>query len=612
MTDAPYNKSEHCPMAVLIEDYALLGNCRTAALVARDGSLDWLCFPRFDAPACFSALLGDSDNGRWKIAPTDGKCKSRRSYRDGTLILETLFTTDTGSAVLVDFMPMNEDSSVVRIVVGLEGRMDFSMDLAIRFDYGSTVPWVEKRDPHTMTAVAGPDMLVLRTPSELHPLDHHTESQFTVQAGQRLGFALAWQASHEPVRESFDIEAALQQTEAFWREFSDRCPDVGSWTAQVKRSLITLKAMTYAPTGGIVAAVTTSLPEQLGGERNWDYRFCWLRDATMTLLAFMNLGYYEEATAWRNWLLRSVAGNPEQIQIMYGLGGERRLPEYQLPWLSGYENSRPVRIGNGAATQTQLDVYGEVADAMTQAFKSGLPRLPRSTQIQKVIMPFLEQVWHLPDAGIWEIRSEPRHFTHSKVMAWVSFDRNAAVLTQSDDAEDRERGRHYRLVADEIHADVCANGYDADLGSFVQTYGGKELDASLLQIALTGFLPVDDPRVTGTVTQIEKALMQDGLLLRYDGERSADGVSGSEGTFLVCSFWLADVYVLQGRDQEASDLFERLCGLCNDVGLLAEQYDPRAGRMLGNFPQAFSHIGIINTALNLHRVVCPVKTRASA
>ncbi|MGH8418222.1 MAG: glycoside hydrolase family 15 protein [Pseudomonas sp.] len=599
-------------MAVLIEDYALLGNCRTAALVARDGSLDWLCFPRFDASACFSALLGDSDNGRWKIAPTDSKCKSRRSYRDGTLILETVFSTDSGSAMLLDFMPMAESSSVVRMVIGLEGRVDFSMDLAIRFDYGSTVPWVEKREPHTMTAVAGPEMLVLHTPSELHPLDHHTESQFTVEAGQRLGFALGWQASHEPVRKRFDIEQALEQTEGFWREFSDRCPDVGPWTHQVKRSLITLKAMTYAPTGGIVAAVTTSLPEQLGGERNWDYRFCWLRDATMTLLAFMNLGYYEEATAWRNWLLRSIAGNPEQIQIMYGLGGERRLPEYQLPWLSGYENSRPVRVGNAAAIQMQLDVYGEVADAMIQALKSGLPRLPRSTEIQKVIMPFLEKVWHLPDAGIWEIRSEPQHFTHSKVMAWVSFDRNSGLLAQSDNPEDRERGRHYRLIADEIHADVCTHGYNAELGSFVQTYGGKALDASLLQIALTGFLPVDDPRVTGTVAQIEKALLQDGLLLRYDSERTTDGVSGSEGTFLVCSFWLADVYVLQGREQEASDLFDRLCGLCNDVGLLAEQYDPRAGRMLGNFPQAFSHIGIINTALNLHRVVCPVKTRAGA
>jgi GH15 family glucan-1,4-alpha-glucosidase len=599
-------------MAALIEDYALLGNCRTAALVARDGSLDWLCFPRFDAPACFAALLGDSNNGRWKLAPADANAQSRRSYRDGTLILETLFTTETGQALLIDFMPMDIDSSVVRLVIGVQGRVDFAMDVAIRFDYGSTVPWVEKRDLHTMTAVAGPDMLVLRTPADLHPMDHHTESLFTVQAGQRLGFALSWQVSHEPVRAGFNVESALQQTESFWRDFSGRCPDVGPWTDQVKRSLITLKAMTYAPTGGIVAAVTTSLPEQLGGERNWDYRFCWLRDATMTLLAFMNLGYFEEATAWRNWLLRSVAGNPEQVQIMYGLAGERRLLEYELTWLAGYEGARPVRVGNAAASQVQLDVYGEVADAMTQALKSGLPVLPRSTEIQKVIMPFLEKVWHQPDAGIWEIRSEPRHFTHSKVMAWVAFDRTAGVLGLSENAEDRERGEHYRTVAEQIHADVCANGFSPALGSFVQTYGGTELDASLLQIALTGFLPVDDPRVTGTVRHIEASLMKDGLLLRYDSERSTDGVAGSEGTFLVCSFWLADVYVLQGREEEARILFERLCGLCNDVGLLAEQYDPQQGRMLGNFPQAFSHIGIINTALNLHRAVCPVKSRAAA
>jgi GH15 family glucan-1,4-alpha-glucosidase len=599
-------------MAVLIEDYALLGNCRTGALVARDGSLDWLCFPRFDAPACFAALLGDADNGRWKIAPVDAlETQTQRRYRDGTLILETLFVTASGRAMLIDFMPINSDDSVVRIVVGLEGQVDFQMDLAIRFDYGSTVPWVEKRDSQTLTAVAGPEMLVLHTPADAEPMDHHTQSRFTVKAGQRLPWVLMWQASHERVRHTFDAGRALDETERYWLEFSDRCPDVGPWSQQVKRSLITLKAMTFEPTGGIVAAVTTSLPEQLGGERNWDYRFCWLRDATMTLLAFMNLGYFEEAAAWRNWLLRSVAGNPEQIQIMYGLAGERRLMEYELPWLAGYEGSRPVRVGNGAATQVQLDVFGEVADAMTQALKSGLPRLPRSTEILKVIMPYLERVWHQPDKGIWEIRSEPRHFTHSKVMAWVSFDRHALLLAQSEAPEDRQFAEHYRAVADEIHAQVCAQGYDEQLGSFVQTYGAKALDASLLQIALTGFLPVDDPRVAGTVAQIERELMQDGLLLRYDNDRSTDGVAGREGTFLVCSFWLADVYVLQGRTEEAQALFERLCALCNDVGLLAEQYDPRSQRMLGNFPQAFSHIGIINTALNLHRVMCPVKARAS-
>ncbi|RML89953.1 glycoside hydrolase family 15 protein [Pseudomonas savastanoi] len=600
-------------MAALIEDYALLGNCQTAALVARDGSLDWLCFPRFDSTACFAALLGNDDQGRWKIAPTAEVIAVERRYRDGTLILETVFETRDGRAMLIDFMPMKTTGHVVRIVVGLSGRVEFGVDLAIRFDYGSSVPWVERKDEHTLTAVAGPEMLVLRSPVALHPQDHHTASRFHVDEGERKVFTLAYQASFEPLAAQIDADQALEVTAAYWREFSDRSPDVGPWTAQVKRSLITLKAMTYAPTGGIVAAVTTSLPEQLGGERNWDYRYCWLRDATMTLLAFMNLGYFEEGTAWRDWLLRSVAGNPEQIQIMYGVGGERRLQEYELPWLSGYENSLPVRVGNGAATQVQLDVYGEVADAMIQALRGGMPQHPRSVAISKVVMPYLEKIWHLPDAGIWEIRSEPRHFTHSKVMAWVAFDRNATQIAKAaENDEDRALASHYRRVADEIHADVCRSGFDADLGSFVQTYGSKEVDASLLQIVLTGFLAPEDPRVTGTVAQIERTLMQDGLLLRYDNERSVDGVAGHEGTFLVCSFWLADAYVLLGRADDAARLFERLCDLCNDVGLLAEQYDPKDGRMLGNFPQAFSHIGIINTALNLHRAVCPALARTSS
>lgn len=600
-------------MAALIEDYALLGNCKTAALVARDGSLDWLCFPRFDSPACFAALLGDTDNGRWKIAPSQTVRHMKRRYLDGTLILETLFETDSGRARLIEFMSMTTGNHVVRILEGLEGEVEFAMDLSIRFDYGSSVPWVEKQDAHTLTAVAGPEMLVLRTPSALKAMDHHTTSHFHVASGHRRVFTLSHQPSNEPIASALDGEAALKGAERFWLEFSNRCPDVGPWTEQVKRSLITLKAMTYEPTGGIVAAVTTSLPEQLGGERNWDYRYCWLRDATMTLLAFMNLGYFEEANAWRAWLMRSVAGNPEQIQIMYGLGGERRLPEFELPWLKGYEGSSPVRIGNGAATQMQLDVYGEVADAMVQAVKGGLPRPPRSVAISKVIMPFLEKVWHEPDQGIWEIRSEPKHFTHSKVMAWVAFDRNAALIEQSAKTEEElAQARHYRDVAAQIHADVCLNGYDPQLGSFVQTYGSQALDASLLQIVLTGFLPANDPRVIGTVAQIERSLMQNGLLLRYDSDRSDDGVSGREGTFLVCSFWLADVYVLLGREAEAKELFHRLCALCNDVGLLSEQYDPRSQRMLGNFPQAFSHIGIINTALNLHRVECPAKSRSEA
>ncbi|MEX5499037.1 glycoside hydrolase family 15 protein [Pseudomonas syringae] len=599
-------------MAALIEDYALLGNCETAALVARDGSLDWLCFPRFDSTACFAALLGSDEHGRWKIAPTAEVIAVERRYRDGTLILETVFETRDGRAMLIDFMPMKTSGHVVRMVVGLSGRVEFAVDLAIRFDYGSSVPWVERKDAHTLTAVAGPEMLVLRSPVALHPQDHHTASRFHVDEGERKVFTLAYQASFAPLLEQIDADQALESTAAYWREFSDRCPDVGPWTAQVKRSLITLKAMTYAPTGGIVAAVTTSLPEQLGGERNWDYRYCWLRDATMTLLAFMNLGYFEEAQAWRDWLLRSVAGNPEQIQIMYGVGGERRLQEYELPWLGGYENSLPVRVGNGAATQVQLDVYGEVADAMIQALRGGMAQHPRSVAISKVVMPYLEKIWHLPDAGIWEIRSEPRHFTHSKVMAWVAFDRNATQIAQAAESdEDRALAVHYRKVADEIHAAVCRHGFDAELGSFVQTYGSTEVDASLLQIVLTGFLAPEDPRVIGTVAQIERTLMQDGLLLRYDNERSVDGVAGREGTFLVCSFWLADAYVLLGRADDAARLFERLVGLCNDVGLLAEQYDPKGGRMLGNFPQAFSHIGIINTALNLHRAVCPALARTS-
>ncbi|MCO8168688.1 glycoside hydrolase family 15 protein [Pseudomonas sp. 21LCFQ02] len=602
-------------MAALIEDYALLGNCKTAALVSRDGSLDWLCFPRFDAGACFAALLGDSDNGCWKIAPVEAVSGVERRYQDGTLILETEFRTASGRAKLVDFMPMDTTGHVVRSVVGLEGTLEFVMDLAIRFDYGSTVPWVEKREPHTLTAVAGPEMLVLRSPVDLHPRDHHTGSRFAVTEGEVLTFCLGWQPSNESLYPALDTQQALEATTRFWRDFSGHCPDVGPWSEQVKRSLITLKAMTYAPTGGIVAAVTTSLPEELGGERNWDYRYCWLRDATMTLLAFINLGYLEEATAWRDWLLRSIAGNPEQIQIMYGLGGERRLQEYELPWLAGYEGSRPVRVGNGAATQMQLDVYGEVADAMTQAAASGMAQHPRGVGISRLVMPYLEKIWRQPDAGIWEIRCEPRHFTHSKVMAWVAFDRNARQLADTATSErDRRLATRCREVADQIHADVCSNGFDKQLNSFVQSYGAKEVDASLLQIALTGFLPADDPRVIGTVREIENKLLQDGLLLRYDSERAADGVKGGEGTFLVCSFWLADVYVLQGRVDEARVLFERLCGLCNDVGLLAEQYDVKDRRMLGNFPQAFSHIGIINTALNLHRAAsrCPIKARSCA
>ena len=594
-------------MPALIEDYALLGNCRTAALVDRCGSLDWLCFPRFDSPACFSALLGSSDNGRWRICPSQPLTGTERRYRDSTMILETVFHTEQGSAMLVDWMPIGEQDCVVRTVVGLSGQVEFDMELVMRFDYGSSVPWVEQAQPRTLTAVAGPDMLVLRSASDLHAVDHRTGSRFKVEAGEQLCYRLSFQPSHLPVQPAVEAELSLVETERYWREFAQRCPDVGGWTPLVKRSLLTLKAMTYAPTGGIVAAVTTSLPEQLGGERNWDYRYCWLRDATMTLLAFMNLGYYEEAAAWRKWLMRSVAGNPEQMQIMYGLAGERDLQEYDLPWLAGYEHSQPVRVGNAAAGQHQLDIYGEVADAMTQAIKGGLPRHPRSAAIARLILPYVESIWREPDEGIWEVRGGPQHFVHSKVMAWVAFDRAASLAETTE--EELDRSKHYRRVADEIHREVCTKGLDPSGEHFVQAYGSSEMDASLLQIALTGFLPADDPRFVRTLEQIESRLQKNGLLLRYDSDSCGDGLSSGEGTFLVCSFWLADVYVLQGRHEQADALYQRLLGLCNDLGLLAEQYDPTGQRMLGNFPQAFSHIGIINTALNLHKVQCPARAR---
>jgi GH15 family glucan-1,4-alpha-glucosidase len=595
-------------MSALIEDYALLGNCRSAALVSRDGSLDWLCLPRFDAPAVFAALLGNQDNGRWRLAPSDPLEQVQREYLEDSLVLRTTYVTAQGRAQVTDWMPLDEANAVVRVVEGLAGETGFEMDLVMRFDYGRSVPWVEKHDPLTLTAVAGPDRLILRSSVATHAEDHHTVSRFRVAAGERQVFVLLHQASHLAQLPELDADQALRETLEQWQAFASRCPDVGDWTPQVKRSLITLKAMTYAPTGGIVAAVTTSLPEHLGGERNWDYRYCWLRDATMTLLAFMNLGYFEEAAAWREWLMRSVAGNPEQMQIMYGLSGERQLPERTLPWLAGYEGSRPVRVGNAAAQQHQLDIYGEVADAMGQAIRSGLPRHPRSAALARLIMPYLERIWREPDEGIWEVRGGCQHFVHSKVMAWVAFDR-AALLAEGTE-EDRERARHYREVAAQIHQEVCEKGLDRQGGYFVQAYGSAETDASLLQIALTGFLPAHDPRFLRTLEQIEKRLMRHGLLLRYDTDSGCDGLDPGEGTFLVCSFWLADVYVLLGRQDEARALYERLTGLCNDVGLLAEQFEPVSGRMLGNFPQAFSHIGIINTALNLHRAQCPARDRA--
>jgi GH15 family glucan-1,4-alpha-glucosidase len=585
-----------------IEDYGLIGDCETAALVSRDGSIDWLCLPRFDAGACFAALLGTPDNGRWQIAPVDPSPRITRQYRDGTLILETTFETEQGAATIIDFMPLFDGASdLVRLVVGQHGRLDFHTDLVIRFDCGISVPWVNQLDDERgLQAVAGPDMLVLRTPVPLHGDDLRTVGEFSVAAGETVPFVLSHGPSHRPRPNTMDPQLALAQTETFWRDWSARCPPIGPWSEAVKRSLLTLKALTYEPTGGIVAAPTTSLPEQIGGPRNWDYRYCWLRDSAFTLRALMNLGYYDEARAWRDWLLRAVAGSPAQVQILYSITGEKQLPERELPWLAGYEGSRPVRIGNAAVGQRQLDVYGEVIHAMFEARLGGMPPLQRGADVLRVVLDYVETIWREPDEGIWEVRGGRQHFTHSRVMAWVAFDRAARIAEMAGDASASTR---WRRVAEEIRGEVCRGGFDIQLGSFVQFHGSRRLDASLLQIPLVGFLPASDPRVRGTLAAIERRLLRDGgLVMRYDTEDGVDGLPPGEGAFLACSFWLADNYILQRRFGDARVLFERLLASRNDLGLLAEEYDPRAGRMLGNFPQAFSHVGLINTAINLARV----------
>lgn len=597
-------------MPARIEDYALIGDCETAALVAQSGSIDWLCWPRFDSAACFAALLGTPENGRWQIAPADPSARRSRRYRDGTLILETVFETVEGEAVLVDFMPPRDDTpELVRLLVGRRGRMDFRTEAVIRFDYGTSVPWVSRLPDGGISAVAGPEMLTLHTPVQLHGEDLRTIGRFVVTAGQTVPFVLTYGPSHLPRSTRSDVAAMLGRTEDFWRAWSDRCQPAGRWTEAVRRSLLTLKALSYQPTGGIVAAATTSLPEQIGGPRNWDYRYCWLRDATLTLLAFMNLGYHDEARAWRDWLLRAVAGAPAQIQIMYGISGERRLPEWEVPWLPGYEGSRPVRVGNAAALQKQLDVFGEVADALYQAHRGGLHQSERHNAIRKAILEHLESAWHEPDEGLWEVRGGRRHFTHSKIMAWVAFDRAANLM---HDLGDSAASTRWRSIADEIRVEICSKAFDPEIGSFVQSYGSRHLDASLLQIPIVGFLPANDARVRGTVSAIEQRLIDGGFVMRYNTEAEVDGLPPGEGAFLACSFWLADNYVLQGRYTEARALFERLLGLCNDVGLLSEEYDPRTGRMLGNFPQAFSHVGLINTALNLSRAEGPARERSAA
>jgi GH15 family glucan-1,4-alpha-glucosidase len=595
-------------MPLRIEDYAMIGDCLSAALVGRDGSIDWLCWPRFDSPACFAALLGTPENGRWLIAPEHASPNVRRRYLPDTLVLETEFQTETGSATVVDFMPATDGAAdLVRIVFGRSGEVKFRTELVIRFGYGAIVPWVT-RDDGTINAIAGPDRLVLRTSADLYGEDLKTVGEFTVSAGQSVPFVLSYGLSFESPTAPIDPFKALDTTTEFWRQWSGRCPDVGPWTGTVKRSLITLKALTYAPTGGIVAAVTTSLPERLGGSRNWDYRYCWLRDATFTLLAFMHLGYYDEAERWRDWLVRAIAGSPDQMQILYGVGGERWLPELVIPWLAGYENSSPVRIGNAAAQQLQLDVFGEVADAIFQALKAGMKQSERAYATRAVMFEHLATAWREPDEGIWEVRGGPQHFVHSKVMAWVGFDRVA-----NDEAEKPDSRKRWREIADEIHAEICERGFDTDLNSFVQAYGSKRLDASLLLMPLVGFLPPEDPRVRGTLRAIEERLLAHAeFVLRYETEYGIDGLPAGEGAFFASSFWLVDNYVLQGRYQEAERLFKRLLLRCNDVGLLAEEFDPLTGRMLGNFPQAYCHVGIINSALNLSREMGPAEKRAQS
>jgi GH15 family glucan-1,4-alpha-glucosidase len=599
-------------MPARIEDYAIIGDGETAALVSRAGSVDWLCWPRFDSPACFAALLGKPDNGRWQIAPR-GDSTSERRYRGDTLILETTFTTPAGSAVVVDFMPPRGSASdVVRIVRGLAGTVRFRTEFIVRFDYGSIIPWVSQtHDKITeLHAVAGPDKLTLRTPVELHGEENRTVGEFEVAAGEEIPFVLTYSLSHLPVPRAIDVAAALNDTEKFWHRWSARCTFKGPSEEAVRRSLITLKALIYRPTGGIVAAATTSLPERVGGMRNWDYRYCWLRDATFSLLALMNAGYVDEAESWRDWLVRALAGAPAQAQIMYGLAGERRLTEWEVGWLPGFEESRPVRIGNAAAGQLQLDVYGEVADALHHARLAGLAPVPAAWAVQSELTDHVAAIWDAPDEGIWEVRGPRRHFTHSKVMAWVAIDRAISGaekfgLTGSLD--------HWREVRGRIHADVCARGFNSRRGTFVQSYDCEQLDASLLMIPLVGFLPADDPRVRSTVEAIGRELVIDGLVHRYRTESTDDGLPPGEGAFLACSFWYVDNLVLAGRRSEALELFEHLLTFRNDLGLLAEEYDTRARRQLGNFPQAFSHVALVSSAYNLaaHERTKPAEQRSA-
>jgi GH15 family glucan-1,4-alpha-glucosidase len=594
-------------MSAPLEDYALIGDCRSAALVSRDGSIDWLCWPRFDSDACFAALLGTRDHGRWLVAPHDAVRITRR-YRPDTLILETNFETRDGAVTLVDFMPFPADQSeIVRLVIGTRGTVAMHTELILRFGYGAVVPWVTKLEDGTLRAIAGPDMAVLRTPVHLTGRDMTTVGDFKISRGESIPLVLTYARSHKTLPPAFDPNSALQATETFWKDWAAKCRPAGEWSAEVRRSILTLKALTYLPTGGIVAAPTTSLPEQLGGERNWDYRFCWLRDATLTLLGAMHAGYYEEAQAWREWLLRAVAGSPDQLQIMYGIGGERRLAEWVVDWLPGYEKSAPVRVGNAAHTQLQLDVFGEIMDVHHQARRCGLSTNESGWDAQVKFLEHLKEIWRLPDQGIWEMRGPPQHFTYSKVMAWVAFDRGIKSAETFGLEGPLEA---WRALRDEICDDVCEHGYNKKQGNFVQAYGSDQLDASLLLIPSVGFLPVSDPRMERTVAAIERRLVNGGFVMRYSTEEVEDALPPGEGAFLACSFWLVDVYTLQDRYDDAERLFRRLIDLRTDLGLLSEEYDPRLKRLVGNFPQAFSHLALINSAYNLTRAQKPVLQRS--
>ncbi|MBR0961028.1 glycoside hydrolase family 15 protein [Bradyrhizobium japonicum] len=583
-------------MSQRIEDYALIGDCETAALVGRNGSIDWLCWPAFDSDACFAAILGTHRNGRWLIAPSENATRISRRYLGNTLILETRFETSSGTVALIDFMPpRGKASDIVRMVRGVSGIVKMRMELVIRFGFGADIPWVRRLD-HSLLAICGQDMTVLRTPVKTHGEDLTTIAEFDVGAGETVPFVLTYGPSHLEPPGPIDPEAAFRETEKFWQDWCGHCTRDGGYQDLVLRSLITLKALTFAPTGGIVAAPTTSLPEKLGGSRNWDYRFCWLRDATFTLLALMNSGYTEEAAAWHNWLLRAAAGSPANMQIMYGIWGQRRLLEWEAGWLRGYEGARPVRIGNAAHAQLQLDVYGELIDAFHQSRMARLKLDEQSWALECAVLNHLAEVWDRPDHGIWERRGQPKHYVFSKVMTWVAFDRG---IKSAETFGFKAPLLHWRALREAIHRDVCNKGFDAEAGAFVESYGSKLLDASVLLLPGVGFLPPSDPRICGTIAAVEKRLMRDGFVLRHDPRELPAGQPPLEGAFLACSLWLADAYVLSGNLDKAQGLFDRVVGIANDVGLFAEEYDSVAGRQTGNFPQALTHIALINTAHNL-------------